>query len=72
MAHNDYAPWGARNRLSGAWTGCDGTERVSHEAALCLERTQPLLWKAERNPADVLADELDAATDAQIWARAEG
>ena len=66
------AAWGVRNRLDGTWRGCLGNERVSHLAALELEGKQPLLYAAERNPADVMAEDLASIDPEKIVARARG
>jgi hypothetical protein len=70
--HNADSPWGVRHQQTKKWTGCLGSVGVSHHAALTMERAQPILYKAERNPADVLADELAELTDEMILKRAEG
>lgn len=72
MGETQYAdaPWGVRNLLTGTWRGCPGTATVSHQAALALQTSQPFVFKAERNPADVLAESLDSMSVDMVMERA--
>ena len=64
------AAWGVRNRLDGVWRGCVGNDLLSHRCALELAGRAPMVYLAERNPADVLAEELAFAGIGTIISRA--
>ena len=65
------APWGVVYRADGAWRGCPGSPEVSRCAAESLAAAAPQPWEARRNPADVLAEELETMTPEEIFGRAE-
>lgn len=62
MDLNPDAAWGVRCLSSGIWCGCIGPAGISRLAAVTLAARDSAHYQVERNPADVLAEQL-ARTD---------